>query len=115
MAKQKADKTGRRRPLFGNLFNEVLEVPPDLAYDLPRLVLVGNFLLEIENHRGILESDDKNLKLKVNGGMLNISGRNLCLTGISADEVRLMGEIDNIELLIEAPVEYGGRQQQDWE
>ena len=106
MAKRKTAKKDIHKPLFGGLFNEVLEVPPEIAYDLPRLMLTGNFLLEIENHRGVLESDDEHLKLKVNGGWLEISGRDFRLTGISGDEVGLSGEIEKIELFMDSPVDY---------
>jgi len=36
-------------------FSEFLEIPGDVMLDLPKIVLVGNIKIFIENHRGILE------------------------------------------------------------
>ena len=49
-------------------FSEILEIPGDVALDLPKIILVGNIQLFIENHRGILEYSPDGVRVSVGEG-----------------------------------------------
>ena len=47
------------------MFAEALEMPEELALDLPRVTLIGNVSLHIENHRGIINYSAQEVRLRV--------------------------------------------------
>ena len=56
---------------------EMLDLPQDLLFDLPRLTLIGNKELHIENHRGVRHFSEERLVLSLTQGSLEISGPDL--------------------------------------
>ncbi|NLW08210.1 MAG: sporulation protein YqfC [Clostridia bacterium] len=72
---------------------DFLELPADAALDLPRLTLLGNNRLVLENHRGISEYQPERVRLKLTIGELEIRGTGLLLREIKADLVALEGVI----------------------
>lgn len=82
---------------LGRRLAELLEIPPDIVLDLARLTLVGNLQLVLENHRGIVEYGPNRVRLALAQGELAISGSDLVLVSLSADEVVIEGHISKIE------------------
>lgn len=80
-----------------NLMQEVLDLPQDLMFDLPRLTLIGNKELHIENHRGVRHFSDERLVLALSQGSLEISGAGLSIQAIQSHEVTVMGTIHHIQ------------------
>ena len=95
-----AKKIKKKR--FGHMFKEVLDVPEEVALDLPKVTLIGNSSLDIENHQGIIHYDKTEMKLKVNHGFLVAKGRQLILRNISQEEVLIEGEILQIGIVLDA-------------
>ncbi|GAF26320.1 Flp pilus assembly protein, ATPase CpaF [Moorella thermoacetica Y72] len=76
---------------------EFLDLPPEAALDLPRLTLVGNSRLLLENHRGIVTYKPDLVKLKLTAGELEIKGTGLFLREIKPDAIALEGTIRSLE------------------
>ena len=95
--KHKKKKSG----IFGNFFAEVLEMPEELTLDMPRITLIGNIKLSVENHKGIMEYNENEIKLRVNEGFLTAAGKNLSLKNISPDEILLTGEIMQMSIVLD--------------
>ncbi|MEW6182888.1 MAG: sporulation protein YqfC [Bacillota bacterium] len=74
----------------------VLELPSDVALDLPKIIITGNVHVLIENHRGILAYSRETIKVLVQVGEVIVSGRNLVIRSIAADEVAVEGEIQGV-------------------
>jgi sporulation protein YqfC len=72
---------------------DYLEMPVDAALDLPRLTLLGNNRLVLENHRGVSEYQPELVRLKLNSGELEIKGTGLQLREIKPDAIALEGRI----------------------
>lgn len=72
---------------------KILDVPPDITMDLPRLTMIGNMRLFIENHRGVLHFTDQLLRLALSKGTLEIRGSGLTIRTIMAEEVLVEGAI----------------------
>lgn len=98
----KGNKQKKKKPgMLNSFLAEVFEVPEDLALDMPRITLIGNIKLSVENHKGIMEYKKNEIRLRVNDGFLVAKGRNLSLKNISNDEVLLQGEIMQMAIVLD--------------
>ena len=77
---------------------DFLEIPSDVMLNLPKIVLVGNLQVFIENHRGIIEYTSEVVRVIVDEGEISISGENLSLRNIMVDEIVVEGKIKSLEL-----------------
>ncbi|WP_031513262.1 sporulation protein YqfC [Desulfofalx alkaliphila] len=78
--------------------SDFLEIPSDVMLDLPKIVLVGDLQVFIENHRGIVEYTSEVVRVIVGEGEICINGKNLTIRNIMADEIIVEGKIMNINL-----------------
>lgn len=84
------------------MFAEALEMPEELALDLPRVTLIGNVSLHIENHRGIINYSAQEVRLRVSEGYLIARGSGFKLRSISKMDATLEGEINNLAIVLDA-------------
>lgn len=78
---------------------KLLDVPQDITLDLPRLTMIGNIQLYIENHRGVLHFSEELLKLALSKGQLEVHGKNLSIRAILAEEVMIEGNIHELKYI----------------
>ena len=78
-------------------FSDILELPKDIILDLPKITLVGNLQLYIENHKGIIEYGSLRIRVNTNAGILRILGKNMIIKNIVSEEIIIVGEIESIE------------------
>ncbi|WP_150266377.1 sporulation protein YqfC [Paenibacillus tepidiphilus] len=76
--------------------NGVLSLPQDVLQELPRITLIGNKELYIENHRGVLHFSSGEIKLALASGTLEISGEGLSIRSILGQELAVEGIIGEI-------------------
>ena len=74
----------------------VLDLPQDVIFDLPRITMIGNMQLYVENHQGVLGFTDQKLELQLSVGTLHITGKDLVIRAILAEEVFIEGKIEDI-------------------
>ncbi|KGG80151.1 sporulation protein [Caloranaerobacter azorensis H53214] len=79
--------------------SDVLELPKDIVLDLPRITLIGNLQLYIENHKGIIEYSKQRIRINTNIGILRIVGNNLTIRTIVTEEIIIVGEIEVVEFI----------------
>lgn len=89
----------RIRKQFNAWTAKLLDVPQDVTLDLPRLTMIGNMQLYIENHRGVLHFSSDSLKLALGKGSLEVSGKDLTIRAILTEEVLVEGNIHDIKYL----------------
>lgn len=77
----------------------ILDVPEDIAQDIPRLTMIGNIRLQIENHRGVLHFSEERLLLALTRGKVEITGSSLSIRTIMAEEVLVEGIIRGLEYI----------------
>ena len=77
---------------------ELFDLPADVVAGLPRLELVGDGELRVENHKGILAYGDE--EIQVSGGvfLIQIRGSGLELRAMTGLELLITGRIDSIQL-----------------
>lgn len=92
----------RRRDLDSNLrglLTDVLELPKDLVLNLPRITLIGNVQLTLENHRGVLLYTAQRVQVAVARGEVVVEGQNLTLRSILPDEIIIDGLIARVSYI----------------
>lgn len=79
--------------------SEFLELPKDILLDLPRITLIGNMQLIIENHKGVIEYSKEKVRINSKSGIIRIVGQHLVIKTIITEEVIIIGNIDQVEFL----------------
>ncbi len=77
------------------LMNSV-DLPKDVMMDLPRITMIGQLHIYIENHRGLLAFSDVEIRLSLSQGQLAIKGENLVIKAILPEEILLEGVIHQV-------------------
>ncbi|GGH84972.1 sporulation protein YqfC [Pullulanibacillus pueri] len=75
------------------------DLPSDIVLDLPRITLIGQLHIYIENHRGVLAFSNDELRLSLEVGQLLIHGHNFVLKTILPEEILLEGTIQKVEFI----------------
>lgn len=92
---------GKKKRVMRSVFADVLEIPEELALDLPKITLVGNLNLNVENHKGIISYAADEVRLRVSDGYLIARGSGFTLRSISRTDVFLEGEISNLAIVLD--------------
>lgn len=90
-----------------NWMAKKMDLPQDVMMDLPRITMIGQIHIYIENHRGLLAFTDKELRLLLKQGQLLIKGKAFVIKAILPEEILLEGKIDQVIYITENP---GGTQ-----
>lgn len=77
--------------------NGVLDLPQDVLQEMPRITLIGNKELYIENHRGVLHFSSGQLRIALASGYVEISGEGLMIRNILGQELAVEGIIGEIK------------------
>jgi sporulation protein YqfC len=80
----------------GKALVELLELPRDIVFDLPRMVLSGNNQLIMENHKGIIEYSPGKIRVNSRLGEVVIYGSGLSIVTIFPEEITIAGRISAV-------------------
>ncbi|AIC94060.1 MULTISPECIES: sporulation protein YqfC [Shouchella] len=80
---------------------EQMQLPADVTMDLPRITMIGQLHIYIENHRGVLQFSNKELRLLLKEGQLLVTGDQFVLKTILPEELLLEGRIDKVMFINE--------------
>lgn len=78
-----------------------MDLSPDVLLELPRITMLGQLHIYIENHRGLLVYSDKELRLLMKQGQLLIKGKDFVLKTMLPEEILLEGEIEHVYFINE--------------
>src|SRR6476659_6507621 len=73
-----------------------MDLPQDVMMDLPRITIIGEIHIYVENHRGLITFTDKELRLLLKQGQLLIKGKAFVIKAILPEEILLEGKIDQV-------------------
>lgn len=76
---------------------DFFEMPKELICNLPRITLIGDVQMLLENYGGIIEYNDKLLRLKVREGEVVVKGKNFKIKNFLSDELLIEGKITSVE------------------
>lgn len=72
-------------------------IAEDLDARLPRVEVIGQRRVNIENHRGILEYSDTTMRVAFAGSELRITGHDMELRALTLTELTIAGTICALE------------------
>jgi len=73
-----------------------LDLPEDVMMDLPRITMIGQIHIYIENHNGLLTFTEKEIRLLLKQGQLLVKGQSLVIKTILPEEILVEGKIDEV-------------------
>jgi sporulation protein YqfC len=89
----------RWRKSIRNLAVSIMDLPQDLVLNMPRMTMIGNVQMTIENHRGLDLFSSQLLRLRFEGGALEVAGENLVIRNMLKNEVLIEGTIHRVAYL----------------
>ncbi|MDF2987508.1 MAG: sporulation protein YqfC [Eubacterium sp.] len=78
---------------------EILELPKEIVLNMPKLTMLGNGDLIVENYKGIVEYDEGIVRLNTTSGIIKVSGTNILIKEITLESIMIFGEIKSLEFL----------------
>ena len=76
--------------------SQMLDLPAELALDMPKINLIGNVEVRIDNHKGIRQYEEEQIVINCRVGGIIVEGKNLMLKSISQDDLCINGEIKGV-------------------
>ena len=75
----------------------LLEIPQDIVLDLPRITMLGNKQVLVENHKGIMEYTPDLVRIKLNQGELIVGGTGLTLGNLQMEQILVEGTVKDVK------------------
>lgn len=94
---RRAYVSGRVGRLLRALIGQA-ELPLDVMLDLPRVILIGEMQVQVENHQGVLLFTPDEVHIRTRTGDLHIRGERLRIGSIFREEVVVEGRIHALEM-----------------
>lgn len=79
---------------------ELFDLPVDLVTGLPHVEVLGNQQFYMENHRGIISYSGEEIAISGSGMIVRVKGKGLVLVSMTAEALRIQGEIVGIEWVV---------------
>lgn len=71
----------------------------DVVMNIPKLVMLGDREIEINNYKGLLEYSCELIRIATTNKQIKITGESLQISGLDADTAVIHGTITGIEFL----------------
>lgn len=84
-----------------NWMTKQLDLPEDVMMDFPRVTMVGQIHIYIENHKGLLAFSDKEIRILLTQGQLLVKGKDFVIKTILPEELLLEGKIEHVTFINE--------------
>lgn len=85
------------------LFDHLKKSKPNMTMtkhlNLPRITMIGDIHVYIENHRGISRFTDQEIGLNITNGQIMIKGSNLVIKMLLSTEILIEGKIDTLAII----------------
>lgn len=95
--KKKNQKNNINKPKLKEKMAEVLELPKEIVLNIPKLTMVGNGGLIIENYKGVIEYEETKVRINTGVGVIKITGEGLIIKEITSENIMVDGKICSIE------------------
>lgn len=94
-------KEQEKQPKVGlkEKFSELLELPKEIVLNIPKITLVGNSDMMLENYKSIIEYDTAKIRVNTGIGILKITGNRLLIKELTSEDIIICGEIRGVELI----------------
>lgn len=79
--------------------SDALELPMDIALDIPKITIIGNMEINITNHRGIIEYNSDLIRINTKIGIVKLKGQEMVIKNILSEEITIVGTIESTEII----------------
>ncbi|NJD01890.1 MAG: sporulation protein YqfC [Ruminiclostridium sp.] len=80
-------------------FSEILDLPKEIVLNIPKLTIIGNGDMMLENYKSIIEYDDARIRINTGIGVVRITGSRLFIREITSEDIIICGEILGLEFV----------------
>lgn len=80
-------------------FTEMLELPKEIVLNMPKLTMLGNGDLIIENYKGISLYDKDIIHVNTSAGTIKVNGGEIYIKEITSENIMIYGNILSLEFL----------------
>ncbi|MHB8065959.1 MAG: sporulation protein YqfC [Ruminiclostridium sp.] len=96
---KKKDIKASPRQNFRQKVTEMLELPKEIVLNMPKLTMLGNGDLIIENYKGIIEYDEDVVRINTTAGIIKVMGEGIYIKEISTESIMIYGNILSLQFL----------------
>ena len=75
---------------------QAVGMPEDIVLGMPRVLLRGDSMLLVENHKGVVEYGPERLRVQTALGILVIEGERLSLSALGEEDLMLSGLVRSV-------------------
>lgn len=75
---------------------DALGMPKDVVMDLPKVSVCGDREIFVENHKGLVEYTDTEIRLKMKDGMIRVKGSGLRIIVMEYDRMVINGVFEGV-------------------
>ncbi|MDP4145878.1 MAG: sporulation protein YqfC [Bacillota bacterium] len=75
---------------------EKLDLPREVILDIPKITITGNDEITIENHKGVIRFEDKEVKINSNVGAVSIHGKKFEILFIGGNTIVITGKFKSV-------------------
>lgn len=79
-----------------SIITKELDLPIEVIDNLPKINIIGDNEITIENHKGILSFDRDNTKIKTVIGILDIQGEEIEIIFIGGSTINISGKFKSL-------------------
>lgn len=81
---------------FRNWLSRYGQLPVDVVYDYPRVTMIGQLHLYIENHHGLSHFSNQEIIINQQQYQMVVTGRDLVIKNLLKEEIVIEGQIENV-------------------
>ncbi|ACL74953.1 sporulation protein YqfC [Ruminiclostridium cellulolyticum H10] len=97
--KSKTPSEKNNKPKLREKITEMLELPKEIVLNMPKLVMLGNGDVIIENYKGIVEYAEGFIRVNTTAGIIKLTGTDIYIKEITAENIMVYGNILSLEFL----------------
>lgn len=76
---------------------ESLNLPKDIVFDIPKITIMGDGEVTIENHKGIVSFEDTKVKVNSRLGLIIVEGHKFKISFIGGTTLTITGKVKEIK------------------
>lgn len=93
------DKDAAPKKRFREKFSDVFELPKEVVLNIPKITMIGDGNLFIENYKGIIEYENDNIRINTSKGIIRIAGMGLEIKQLTSENILIDGSIRVLEFM----------------
>ena len=78
---------------------DTLEISDEILFEIPKITIIGDTKVRVENYTALLEYKKEDIKLKYKSGVIEICGENFEIKSICEENIVVSGKISMVRLI----------------